>query len=153
MTIDPRIPTMPGRSTSDFTHQADKACTKREAPSGVRRVARRVNCIVPRTARNTDSGALCLLSCLWMKAPMSDFVPWCGYARDSNRYHYVTASWVQCHTHTTVREGILPPCSRPDISYCTSDSEYTSRTRGRWTFCFVTRRSHTISMRFHTAKL
>ena len=31
MTIDPRIPTMPGRSTSGF-HQPDIACTKREAP-------------------------------------------------------------------------------------------------------------------------
>ena len=32
MTMDPRIPTMPGRSTSGFTDQADIASTKREAP-------------------------------------------------------------------------------------------------------------------------
>ena len=32
MTIDPRIPTMPGRSTLVFTNQADIACAKREAP-------------------------------------------------------------------------------------------------------------------------
>ena len=32
MTIGPRIPTMPGRSTSGFTNQADIACTKRQAP-------------------------------------------------------------------------------------------------------------------------
>ena len=40
MTIDPRIPIMPGRSTSGFhQNKADIACTKREAPYGVRRVA------------------------------------------------------------------------------------------------------------------
>ena len=32
MIVDPRIPTMPGRSTSGFTNQADIACTKRGAP-------------------------------------------------------------------------------------------------------------------------
>ena len=31
MTIDPRTPTTPGRSTSGFPDQADTACTKREA--------------------------------------------------------------------------------------------------------------------------
>ena len=47
MTIDPRTPTM-----SEMEHvglspnQADIACTKREAPRGVRRVARGVNCIL-----------------------------------------------------------------------------------------------------------
>ena len=30
MTIDPRIPTMPGRSSSGFTDQTGIACTKRE---------------------------------------------------------------------------------------------------------------------------
>ena len=32
MAVDPRIPTMPGRSTSVFAGQADIASTKREAP-------------------------------------------------------------------------------------------------------------------------
>ena len=32
MTIDPGVPTLPARSTSGFTDQADIACTKREAP-------------------------------------------------------------------------------------------------------------------------
>ena len=32
MTVDPRIPTMPGQSTSGFTDQADIASNKREAP-------------------------------------------------------------------------------------------------------------------------
>ena len=36
MTIEPRIPAMPGRSTSGFTYQTDVACTKREAPSASR---------------------------------------------------------------------------------------------------------------------
>ena len=37
MTIDPRIPTMPGRSMSSFHHPGpDIACTKREAPWVVR---------------------------------------------------------------------------------------------------------------------
>ena len=31
-TIDPRIPAMPGRSTSGFPEQADIECTKRETP-------------------------------------------------------------------------------------------------------------------------
>ena len=31
VTIDRRIPTMPGRSMSGFTDQADIACTQREA--------------------------------------------------------------------------------------------------------------------------
>ena len=53
-TIDPRIPTMPGRSTSGFHRQADTASTKREAPGGVRRVARSVSCILPRTACEED---------------------------------------------------------------------------------------------------
>ena len=34
MTIDPRIPITPGRSTPGYTDQADIACTKRGAPLG-----------------------------------------------------------------------------------------------------------------------
>ena len=61
-----------------------------------------MNCILPRTARKTDFGTLCLLSCLlWMTAPMNEFVFWCGHSRDSNGYYYVTASWVPYHIHTT----------------------------------------------------
>ena len=33
MTIDPRIPAVPGRRV--FTDQTDDACTKREAPWGI----------------------------------------------------------------------------------------------------------------------
>lgn len=32
ITIDGRIPTMPGRHTLGFTDQADLSCTKRERP-------------------------------------------------------------------------------------------------------------------------
>ena len=32
MTVDPRIPTTPGRSTSGFTDEEDISCTKLEAP-------------------------------------------------------------------------------------------------------------------------
>ena len=40
MTIDPRIPTMPGRGARRvFIDQADVACTRHEAPRGVWRVA------------------------------------------------------------------------------------------------------------------
>ena len=34
----------------------------------------RVNCILPITARKADFGTLCLISGLWMTAPMSYFV-------------------------------------------------------------------------------
>ena len=60
-----------------------------------------MNCILPRTARKTDFGALYLLSCLWMTAPMSYFVLWCGHSRDSNGYHCVTASWMPYLIHIT----------------------------------------------------
>ena len=62
MTIDPRIPTMPGWSTSGF-HRPDRhAYTKREAPWGVRRVAWRVSCILQ---KNRLWG---VLSCMLMTA-------------------------------------------------------------------------------------
>ena len=64
MTIDPRIPTMPGRSMSGF-HQPGRHWLH-QARSAVRCSASRmkVNCILPRTARKTDFGTLCLPSCL-----------------------------------------------------------------------------------------
>ena len=69
MTIDPRIPTMPGRSTSGFRqpgrhglHQA------RRAVGFFGESHARVNCILPTTARKTDFGTLCLLARLWVTA-------------------------------------------------------------------------------------
>ena len=43
------------------------ACTK-HAPCGVRRVARRVRCILLRTTCDADVRTLCVLSCVWMTA-------------------------------------------------------------------------------------
>ena len=41
--VDPRIPAMPGRSTSSFHRPGRRCvCTVREAPRGVRRVSRRL---------------------------------------------------------------------------------------------------------------
>ena len=48
-----------------------------------------MNCILPRTARTTDFGTLCLFSCLWMATPMSYFVFWCGHSRDSNVFFFL----------------------------------------------------------------
>ena len=68
MTIDPRIPPMPARSTSGFTDQADiDSCTKREAKREVLGESHeRVSCILLRTAcgaylRGSEKGVvLCL---------------------------------------------------------------------------------------------
>ena len=69
----PRIPTMPGRITSR-SHQPGRHCLH-QARSTVRCSASRMkgelHISFPRTARKTDFGALCLLSCLLMTAPMS----------------------------------------------------------------------------------
>ena len=40
---------------------------------------------------------LSALSCLWMTAPMSYLMFWCGHSRDSNGYYYAPASWVPPH--------------------------------------------------------
>ena len=72
MTIDPRIPTMLGRSTSGF-HQPRRHGLH-QARSAVRCTSsrmKRAKCILPRTTRYTDVGTLYLLSCFWMTAPMS----------------------------------------------------------------------------------
>ena len=69
-----------------------------------------MNCILPRTARKADFGTLWPLSCLWMTAPMSYYVFWCGHSKDSNewvqlcnclvgtlpRSHYVMRSFPLC---------------------------------------------------------
>ena len=103
MTIDPRIPTMPGRSTSGF-HQPGRNCLH-PALNAVRRSASRMKGETasfqePRI-RQTSASTLCLLSCLWTTAPMSRFVFWCVHSRYSDEYYHVTASWVPHHIHTT----------------------------------------------------
>ena len=56
--------------------------------SAVRRSANRMKSELhpKRTARETDFGTLCLLSCLRITAPISYFVFWRGPSRDSNGY-------------------------------------------------------------------
>ena len=71
-TIKPRIPTMPGRSMFGF-HQPGRHCLH-QARSAVRCSASRMKGELHPSeshARKTDFGVLCLLSCLWMTAPMS----------------------------------------------------------------------------------
>ena len=75
MTIYPRILTMPGRNTSGF-HQPGRHCLH-QARSAVRCSASRMKSELhpsKNPARKPDFGTLCLLSCLWMIAPMRYFV-------------------------------------------------------------------------------
>ena len=57
--------------------------------------------MLPRTARKTDIGVLCLHSCLWMTAQMDNFVFMCGHSRNSNGDYYATSSLAPYHIHTT----------------------------------------------------
>ena len=66
-----------------------------------------MDCVLLRTARKTDFGTLCLLSCLWTTGLMSYFAFWCGHARDSNGYYYVIASWVPYHSKERAAGGGL----------------------------------------------
>ena len=92
---------MLGRRTSGF-HQPGRYCLHQARSAGRCSASRlKVNYILPRTARKTDFGTLCLLSCLRITAPMKYFAFWRGHSTDSNRYYYVTASWVPRHINTT----------------------------------------------------
>ena len=79
MTIDPSIPTMPGRSTSGFSPTRQTL----HAPSAKRREVfgeshEGWNYILPRSARKTDFGISCPLSYLWRIATNGlYFVFWC----------------------------------------------------------------------------
>ena len=53
-----------GGASRVVTDQADIACTKREAPRGVWRVARRASCILLRATYEEGFGPLCVLSCI-----------------------------------------------------------------------------------------
>ena len=106
MTVDPRIPTVPGRSMSGF-HQPGRHCLH-QARSAVRCSASRMEGeLHPSKSRSaahkTDFGTLCLLSCLWLTASMRSTLFY-GVATSEtamNGYYYVTASWVPYHIHTT----------------------------------------------------
>ena len=69
-----------------------------------------MNCILPRAARKTDFGTLCLLSCLWMTASMR-YTLFSGVATPEtalNGYYYVRASWVPYHIDTTWFDHSVP---------------------------------------------
>ena len=89
MATEPRIPIMPGRSTSGF-HQPGRH-RLHQARSAVRCSASRMKGELHASKNHTtrvrkkDFGILRLISCLWMTAPMGFFVFWCGHSRDSER--------------------------------------------------------------------
>ena len=85
MTVDPRIPTMPGWSTSDF-HQPGRHFLH-QARSAVRCSASRMKGELhpSKNRRKTDVGTLCF-TWLWMTALISYFFFWCGHSRDSNDF-------------------------------------------------------------------
>ena len=67
MTIGPRIPTTPGRSTSSFRPDSHYLSQARSAD---KRSANRmmVSCILLRTACEAENNRWCVLSCIWMTA-------------------------------------------------------------------------------------
>ena len=69
VTIDPRIPTMPERSTSGF-HQPGRQCLH-QGRSAVMCSASRMKGELNLSKNRLEDG-LRLLSCLWMTAPMSN---------------------------------------------------------------------------------
>ena len=102
MTTDPRIPTMPGRSTSGF-HQPGKHCLH-QPRSAVRCSASRMKGeLHPSKNRSRDEFRHLAPTFLRIDDRANElcFVFWCGHSRDSNGYYYVTASWVPYHVHTT----------------------------------------------------
>ena len=67
MTIDPRIPTMPGQSTPDFHRPGSHCLHQARSPLSIRQIAWRVGCILLRTA--CETGFL----------HVNDSVRWGGY--------------------------------------------------------------------------
>ena len=103
MTVDPRILTMPGRSTSAFPLPG-RHCLH-QARSAVRCSASRMKGeLHPSKNRSSDGLRHLVPTCSWMTAPTSYFVFWCDHSRDSNGYYYVLRSIclvVAYHIHTT----------------------------------------------------
>ena len=102
MTIDPGIPTMPGRSTSGF-HQPGRYCLH-QARSSVRCSASRMNGELHPSKNRSEDGLRHLVSTFLLVGDSASelcFVCWCGNSRDSNGYYYVTASWVPYHNYNT----------------------------------------------------
>ena len=105
MTINPRIPTLPERSTSAFYRPGSRHCLDRER-SAVTCWASRTkgtSCIcyseppVRRTLRMDDSFERIL------------FLFWCGHLQRQQWVYYVTASWApQPAVVHTLRDTIIP---------------------------------------------
>ena len=97
-TVDPRIPTMPGRSTSGFHRPVACSHQARSETRGVGRVARRVRAassdesLLRRIFLHVDDKRLLIIVYL---------ISGVATSRDSDGVYYVTASWVPYHTHTT----------------------------------------------------
>ena len=100
MTTDPRIPTIPGQSTSGF-HQPGRQ-RLHQARSAVRCSASRMKGELHPSKNRSEDGLRHLVPTFLLMDDSANelLVFWCGHSRDSNRY-YVTASWVPCHIHTT----------------------------------------------------
>ena len=68
MTIDPRIPAMPGRGTSGF-HRPDGHCLHQMRSAegcSASHMKGKLHPIILRTACETNIGTLCVISCIWM---------------------------------------------------------------------------------------
>ena len=108
---DPRIPTMPGRSSSSFhTNQAGIACTEREAPRVMLFGESHGELLHPEPlVRKTDFGTPCCayfeISCSWMTAPNNMGYGGGGERFDST-YTYNIYSGVQNTIYNVQYTGI-----------------------------------------------
>ena len=102
MAIDPRIPTMPGRSMSSF-HQSGRHFFH-EARIAVRCSASRMKGeLHPSKNRSQDGLRHPVPTFLLMDDSANELycIFWVGNSRDSDGDCCVTASWVPYHIHTT----------------------------------------------------
>ena len=90
MTIDPRIPTMPGRSTSGF-HQPGRHCLHQARSAAGCSASRMKGELHPSKNRLQDGLRHHVPTFLLIDDSANElyFVFWCGHSRDRNGYHYV----------------------------------------------------------------
>ena len=100
VTIDPRTPTMPGRSTSGF-HRPGRHCLH-QARSVVRCRASRMKGELHPTMNRYRSG----FPCIWMTASTNRLILWCGHFQRQPWAYYVAASWAPYHI--TLRDTYPP---------------------------------------------
>ena len=75
-----------------------------------------MNCILPRTARKTVFGTLCLLSCLWMTAPTSYCIFWCGHSRERGGCSFSCCPFHLTIDHTSLSRRSTVPTPNRDTS-------------------------------------